>query len=518
MSEQRKNTSNAFRRGLSVLLTVAMVAVMLPLSGLTSFAAVSGDFEYVMSAGKARITAYNGDATEVTFPAKLGGRTVSTIGGYVFDNMDENDRVKSITSITVESGITTIEEGAFANATSLTEVSLPDTLTMLGEGTFFNCQSLSKMVLPNALEGVSGFLFSCCYALAYVVLPSSISAIEASAFANCTSLQHVIYTGTQEQWANVRVVKTDNDYFTRAPMHCDAAGDALITTVSSTESTCVANGHIGFSCAACDATFESRLPMRTHTYEDVIVSPSCVADGYTSHRCTLCGAESRTNYVTATGHNSELVEVVSPTCERQGYSVYSCTVCGDTYEADYTSITDHLPAADGVCVYCGRFYPEHPYENNADVSWKIQKPNALFMEITFSEETATEAGKDFIYICNAAGEVLETYSGTQLAGATIAVAGDTAIIRLVTDGETVGYGVDVVQVNAYYTVETGDLNADGTADLTDYAMLLPVSVGATQLDIRQFISADLNKDTAVDAFDVALLDLKLNGYWSATVE
>ncbi|MGN0554866.1 MAG: dockerin type I repeat-containing protein [Candidatus Fimenecus sp.] len=58
----------------------------------------------------------------------------------------------------------------------------------------------------------------------------------------------------------------------------------------------------------------------------------------------------------------------------------------------------------------------------------------------------------------------------------------------------------------------GDVNGDGNLDLTDYAMIVNATVGASELTGVAKIAADLNSDGAVDAFDAALLNLCLNNY------
>lgn len=56
----------------------------------------------------------------------------------------------------------------------------------------------------------------------------------------------------------------------------------------------------------------------------------------------------------------------------------------------------------------------------------------------------------------------------------------------------------------------GDVSGDGILALADYALLASACVGSLQLTEAQYEAADLNGDGAVDGFDLALMDLKLN--------
>lgn len=56
----------------------------------------------------------------------------------------------------------------------------------------------------------------------------------------------------------------------------------------------------------------------------------------------------------------------------------------------------------------------------------------------------------------------------------------------------------------------GDVNGDDALSATDYSLLVDASVGAVLLTDEQIAAADLNDDGAVDAFDAALLNLRLN--------
>ena len=95
--------------------------------------------------------------TEITLPENLiylGGSSLAS-GNF--------------SSISIPTGITSIEKYTFANCKKLKSVSLPDTLTSIGEGTFNQCTSLDSFNIPKNVIDIGRY-----------------------AFWNCTSLKHMI--------------------------------------------------------------------------------------------------------------------------------------------------------------------------------------------------------------------------------------------------------------------------------------------------------------------------------------
>lgn len=90
---------------------------------------------------------------------------------------------KSITEITIGSGITSIETEAFANASGLTKVTFPTSLKKIGDSAFYACTSLKTASLPSALESVGSGAFIGCTSLTKMALPKTLKELGAYAFA-----------------------------------------------------------------------------------------------------------------------------------------------------------------------------------------------------------------------------------------------------------------------------------------------------------------------------------------------
>lgn len=88
---------------LSVILTLSVILLSLPLSVVTASAETDGYYTYSVSNGKATIT----DVTTsirgaVTIPSTLGGYPVTRIGDFAFEDCS------SLTSVTIGSSVTSI--------------------------------------------------------------------------------------------------------------------------------------------------------------------------------------------------------------------------------------------------------------------------------------------------------------------------------------------------------------------------------------------------------------------------
>ena len=182
-----------------------------------------------------------------------------------------------------------------------------------------------------------------------------------------------------------------------------------------TPATHLAEGLKTFTCKCGDTYTEPVAKLEGHTYETVVIEPTCTAQGYTTYTCE-CGDSYVDNYTEMLNHEytskittqpthltegvktyicacgdtyTEAIEkltvhtyetvVTEPTCTTKGYTTYTCE-CGDSYVSDYTEMLDHKYTSEittepthlteGVMTYtcvCGDTYTEaieksHTYE------------------------------------------------------------------------------------------------------------------------------------------------------------
>ena len=135
--------------------------------------------------GTVIITKYAGNDTVYEIPSEIDGKKVTGIGNRAFQNST------SLTSVTIPSGVTYIDECAFQGCSSLTDIALPDSLTIIGGFAFNNCAMLTSITIPNGVTRIEWETFYGCSALTDLVLPDTVTYIGRNAFFNCPSLKTV---------------------------------------------------------------------------------------------------------------------------------------------------------------------------------------------------------------------------------------------------------------------------------------------------------------------------------------
>ena len=121
--------------------------------------------------------------------------------------------IPNLTTVILESGITSIGDKAFYECRSLTSITIPDSVTSIGDYAFYYCTSLANITLPNSVTSIGDDAFYCCssiesfilpenltsigkYAFRYsgitsLTIPASLGVIDEYAFSHCTSLTYL---------------------------------------------------------------------------------------------------------------------------------------------------------------------------------------------------------------------------------------------------------------------------------------------------------------------------------------
>ena len=97
----------------------------------------------------------------------------------------------SLTSVSMNRGVTSIGSNAFYGCSKLESVYIPDSVTSIGASTFQGCPSLKSINIPNSVTSIGLYAFMDCTSLASITIPNSVAMISPCLFQNCTSLASI---------------------------------------------------------------------------------------------------------------------------------------------------------------------------------------------------------------------------------------------------------------------------------------------------------------------------------------
>ncbi|MBQ9679130.1 MAG: leucine-rich repeat protein [Ruminococcus sp.] len=162
------------KRLLSLLLTLLLVATVLPMNAVTAGAATltDGDYTYELRGdGTAEIKKYNGTDTQIIVPTELGDTAVSSIGAYVYENN------KTIESVTIPDGIKSISDRAFKNCSALSGCEIGADVSYIGPNAFENCTALTSVDIPSNVKIIDQYAFVGCTALTEITLHEGLESL-----------------------------------------------------------------------------------------------------------------------------------------------------------------------------------------------------------------------------------------------------------------------------------------------------------------------------------------------------
>ena len=141
---------------------------------------------WIAKNGRASIIEYVGNKTSISIPTEIDGYEVEAIGTSAFEAN------RFLTSVVIDTSVTTIGDSAFYNCDSLTSVVIGDSVTTIGENAFYNCDSLTSIVIPDSVTTIGKSAFCDCDALTSIVIPESVTTIGDYAFFDCDYLTSVV--------------------------------------------------------------------------------------------------------------------------------------------------------------------------------------------------------------------------------------------------------------------------------------------------------------------------------------
>jgi hypothetical protein len=166
---------------------LCVLALMLTFFATSASALIleEGNFGYELNTYSkySILVRYTGSDSNVQIPNLYSNYPVKRITKSAFSGK------RSITSISLPSVVSILDDRAFMNCSGLTSVTVPSTVTSWGTGVFINCSSVKTASISAATDKIPAYSFSGCSALENVELNSAtITTIGDYAFQDCASL------------------------------------------------------------------------------------------------------------------------------------------------------------------------------------------------------------------------------------------------------------------------------------------------------------------------------------------
>ncbi len=434
----------------------------------------------------------------------------------------------SIKSVIISDGVTSIGNSAFEGCRSLSSITIPDSVTSIGDYAFDNCDTLTAvyitdiakwceieflwfssnplcyaenlylngelvtdLVIPDGITSIGSFAFEGCSSLTSVTIPDSVTEIGNFAFSDCYTLTAVYITDIAK-WCEIKFLSSSSN-----PLYCAEnlyLNGELITDLVIPDSVTSIGDYAFYDCSSLTSitipdsvtsigssafygcsnlTLAVKLGSYAHTYAISNNLPYIPLGNVVS--IAVSALPDKTIYPIAGRINTTGLVVTATFDDGTTGDITAACVIGecDTSTAGVKTVT--VSYGDFTCSFEITVdadlieYPEsdHPYANNTNQTWTYthNKP-ADSLKITFSSDTEVENYYDEIYIYNADGSQQGVYTGTQLAGKTVEVTGNSFSIKLTSDGSVNKYGFTITNIEgvggsacAHTNIETRNATA-----------------------------------------------------------
>ena len=134
----------------------------------------------------AEVTAFWRTDATVCISDTYKGVPVTKIGDSAFAD-------KTMSSVIIPEGVTTIGKSAFSGCNNLTSVTFPNSLTTIEDSAFMECDKLANVTLGDNVTYIGNSAFQECGSLVNINIPSDITFVSPTAFDYCRSLSFETY-------------------------------------------------------------------------------------------------------------------------------------------------------------------------------------------------------------------------------------------------------------------------------------------------------------------------------------
>ena len=425
------------------------------------------------------------------------GTGLRTVEYNAFRNCD------ALTEVALQEGVTTIGNNAFYDCDGLETIAIPNSVTSIGTSLLSGCEKLKNVTLGTGITQIPASMFYQCPKLESIALPYRVTSIGDSAFANSTSFKSITIPRSVTTFgSNIFSYPAKLTIYgvsgTKAETYAGEIGatfvpidkpatsatlDKTMLTLNKGSSTKLnlsvqpvdftdevnwKSANTSVVTVAADGTVKA-VGVGTTTIKVTVgnASASCkvtVVQPVTSislNKASLSMEALSTYQLTATAYPNDAYDK-SVKWESSDNSVATVSENGlvtavgkgtATIKATSTAVSSVSRSCTVTVTNNGivakdvaQLESPHNYGNNCSDVWLYTLPGASKITATFDERTNIEDGFDYLYIYNAKGEQVGKYTGTELAGKSIDIDGDTVKIKLVSDGGGNEWGFKVTDV------------------------------------------------------------------------
>ncbi|MEE0716470.1 MAG: leucine-rich repeat protein, partial [Eubacterium sp.] len=400
--------------------------------------------------------------------------SVKSLGSRAFENCD------ALAKVSISDSVTSMGEKAFYDCDALTDVKLGTGITQIPTSCFEHCDALPSVVLPYRVSKVGDNAFKNCVALTEITIPRATTSISTSAFSYPAKMTVYGISGTYaETFANQQGMKFVNK-----------AVKATNVVLDKTELTLNRGMKYSLTMTVTPATFTDEVSWKSTNVNVAAIAEDGTVTAKEAGQATIkvtvgdVSATCKVNVVqpvTSIYLNKTALEMTALDTYQLQASVYPSEannkeVSWESSDEKVATVDENglvqakekgtavitAKAKDGsevsrnckvtvkntayVVTDISKLESTHNYENNCSDFWVYTKTGASALNITFNSKTVLEEDFDYLYVFDKENKQVGKYTGTQLAGKTITVSGDTVKIQLISDdaGNAWGFKVDLI--------------------------------------------------------------------------
>lgn len=434
--------------------------------------------------------------------------TIKTIGNNIFEHCD------ALADVKLSAGLTAIPANAFNQCASLSTIKIPYEVAKIGSNAFTNCVKLSEITIPRKTQTIASGVFS--YPANMTIY--GVTGTYAQTYANTNNIKFVNREVNAEKVTvadeNIKVVKGGTINVTLTVEPADFTDEITWKSANTGIATVTATGQVK-GVALGTTTIKVIIGNVSQSFRITVVQP---VTGVSLNKTSL-SLDALDTYQLAATATPQTADNRAITWTSSDDSVAVVDENGFVKALKKGTASITAKAADGSGCYrtCAvtvvsnanivenieQFASTHPYESNCKDFWEYTLPGAETIAVTFSQETCMEENFDYLKVYGANKEEIGTYTGSELAGRTLNILGDTVRIRIISDGSGTDYGFKVTDVQSIGKI--GDANGDGQLTLADTVRIAKYIVGQESISTANLILADINNDGSVTMADAILI-------------